>query len=112
MSCLFVSGAKVLELQLQHQSFHRVFRVDFLRTDWFDLLDVQGTLESSLAPQFESSDSSALSFFTAQLSYPYMTTGKTTALFIWTFVSKVMPLLFNMLSRFVAFFPRSEHLLI
>ena len=84
------------------------------KIDWFDLLAVQGTLkESSPAPQFESISSSALSLLHVQLSHPYMTTGKTTALTIWTFVGKVMSLLFNMLPRFIiAFLPRSKRLLI
>ena len=84
------------------------------RFDWFDLLDVQGTLKSLL--QHHSWKASLLqcsAFFTVQLSHPYMTNGKTTALTIWTFVSKVTSLLFNMLSRFIiAFLPRSKHLLI
>ena len=70
--------------------------------DWFDLLAVQGTLKS--LPQHHSSKASILwysAFFIAQVSHPYMTTGKTVALTIWTFVSKVMSLLFNMLSKFV-----------
>ena len=81
-------------------------------TDWFDLLAVQGTLKHSL--QHHSSKASILqcsTFFMVQLSHPYMTTGKTMALAIQTFVSKVMPVLFNALSRFViAFLPRSKHL--
>ena len=105
---------KVLELQLQHQSFQCIFRVDSFRTDWLDLLAVQGTLKSLL--QHHSSKASILrhsAFFTVQLSYPYMTTGKTIALTIWTFISKVMSLLFNTLSRSViALLPRSKHLLI
>ena len=76
--------------------------------DWFDLLAVQGTLKSLL--QHHSSKASILwcsAFFTVLLSHPYMTTGKTIALTRWTFVSKVMSLLFNMLSRLViAFLPR------
>ena len=79
-----------------------------------DLLAVQGTLNSLL--QHHSSKASILqhsAFFMVQLSHPYMTTGKTIALTIWTFVGKVMSLLFNMLSRFViAFLLRSKHLLI
>ena len=79
-----------------------------------DVLAVQGTLKSLL--QHHSSKASILrcsAFFTVQLSHPYMTTGKTTALTRWTFVSKVMSLLFNMLSRLVvAFLPRSKPLLI
>ena len=84
------------------------------KIDWFDLLTVQGTLKSLL--QHHSSKASILwcsAFFMVQLLYPYMTTGKTTALTRWTFVSKVMSLLLNRLSRFViAFLPRSKHLLI
>ena len=84
------------------------------RMDWLDLLAVQGTLRSLL--QHHSSKASILwrsSFFTVQLSHPYMTTGKTIALTRWTFVSKVMSLLLNMLSRLViTFLPRSKHLLI
>ena len=76
--------------------------------DWLDLLAVQGTLKSFL--QHYSSKASVLwlsAFFTVQLSHPYMTTGKAIALTRWTFVSKVMSLLFNMLSRLViAFLPR------
>ena len=84
------------------------------RIDWFDLLAVQGTLKkSSPAPQFNSIGSLTLSLLTVQLSHPYLTTGKTMALTIWAFVSKVMSLLFNTLSRIVmAIFPRSKHLLI
>ena len=79
-----------------------------------DLLAVQGTLKSLL--QHHSSKASILqrsAFLIAQLSHPYMTTGKTIALTRWAFVDKVMPLLFNMLSRLViTFLPRSKHLLI
>ena len=84
------------------------------RIDWFHLLEVQGTLKSPL--QHHSSKASILwrsAFFIVQLSHPYMTTGKTTGLTRQTFVSKVMSLLFNILSRFViAFLPRSKCLLI
>ena len=80
------------------------------RMDWLDLLAVQGTLKSLL--QNHSSKASILrcsAFFTVQLSHPYMTTGKTIALTKWTFVGKVMSLVFNMLSRFVTtFLPRSK----
>ena len=82
------------------------------RMDWLDLLAVQETLKSLL--QHHSSKASILrhsAFFMIQLSHPYMTTGKTIALTRWTFVGKVMSLLFNTLSRFVtAFLPRSKHL--
>ena len=84
------------------------------RMDWLDLLAVQGTLKSLL--QHHSSKASILqcsAFFTVQLSYPYMTTGKTIALTRWTFDGKVMSLLFNMLSRSViTFLPRNKYLLI
>ena len=69
--------------------------------DWFDLLAVQGTLRSLLQHQLESINSLALSLFYVQLSHLYMTAGKTVTLTIQTFVSKVMSLLFSMLSRFV-----------
>ena len=84
------------------------------RMDCLDLLAVQGTLKSLL--QHHSSKASILrcsAFFTVQLSHPYMTTGKTIACTRWTFVDKVMSLLFNMLSRLViTFLPRSKCLLI
>ena len=86
----------------------------FFSIDWFDLLMVQGTLKSLL--QHHSLKTSILwhsAFFMVQLSHPYKTTGKTIALTGWTFIGKVMPVLFNMLSRFViAFLLRSKHLLI
>ena len=81
------------------------------RMDWLDLLEVQGDLL-----QYHSSKASILrrsAFFIVQLSHPYVTTGKNIALTRWTFVSKVMSLLFNMLSRFViAFLPTCKRLLI
>ena len=84
------------------------------RMDWLDLLAVQGSLKSLL--QHHSSKASILwrsAFFIVQLSHPYTTTGKTTALTRWTFVGKVMSLLFNALSRLVlTFLPRSKRLLI
>ena len=84
------------------------------RMDWLDLLAVQGTLKSLL--QHHSSKASILrrsAFFIAQLSHPYLTTGKTIALTRRIFVGKVMPLLFNTLSRLViTFLPRSKRLLI
>ena len=82
--------------------------------DWLDLLSVQETLKNLL--QHHSSKASVLqlsAFFIVQLSHPYMTTGKTIALTRWTFVGKVMSLLFNKLSKLViTFLPRSKHLLI
>ena len=84
------------------------------RMDWLDLLAVQGTLKSLL--QHHSSKASILwrsAFFMVQLSHPFMTTGKTIALTIWTFVGKVISLFFNVLFRFViAFLPVSRHFLI
>ena len=84
------------------------------RTDWLDLLAVQGTLKSLL--QHHSSKASILwrsAFFMVQLSHPYMTTGKTIGLTGWTFVGKVMSLLFNMLTKLViTFLPKSKCLLI
>ena len=84
------------------------------QTDWLGLSAVQGTLKSLL--QHHNSKALILqcsAFFMVQLSHPYMTTGKTIALTLWTFVGKVMSLLFNTLSRFViAFLPRSKCLLI
>ena len=84
------------------------------RIHWFDFLAVQGTLKSLL--QYHSSKASILqrsAFFINQLSHPYMTTGKTIALTRWTFVDKVMSVLFNMLSRLViTFLQRSKCLLI
>ena len=84
------------------------------RVDWFDHLAVQGTLKSLL--QHHSSKASILwhsAFFMIQLSHPYMTTGKTIALIRWTFVGKIMSLVFNMLSSLaIVFLPRSKCLLI
>ena len=106
--------AKGLALQLQHQSSNDYSGLISYRIDWLDLLAVQGTLKSLL--QHHSSKASILRrspFFMAQLSHPYMTTGKTIALTRWIFVGKIMSLLFNILSRFViAFLPRSNHHLI
>ena len=105
---------QVLELQLQHQSFRWIFRVDSLRINWFDLLAVQRTLKnlhhcrSLKASVFQHS-----AFFMVHLSLPYITTGKTIVLTIWSFVGKMMSLLLNTLSRFIiVFLPRSKHLLI
>ena len=108
-----------IQLQLQSFSFNISPSNEYsglisFRMDWLDLLAFQGTLKSLL--QHHSSKASFLwcsAFFIVLLSHPYMTTGKTIALTRWTFVGKVMSLLFNMLSRFViAFLPRSRCLLI
>ena len=108
-SALHIRWPKYL-FQLQHQSFQWIFRTDFLK-DWLlDLLAVQGTVKSLL--QHHSSKASIFrcsAFLMIQLSHPYMTIGKTIALTIWTFVGRVMSLLFNMLSRFaIAFLLRSR----
>ena len=105
---------KVLEFQLQHQSFHEYSGLISFRMDWLDLLAVQGTLKSLL--QNYSSKASILqrsAFFIRQLSHRCTTTGKTRTLTRWTFVGKVMSLLFKMLSRLViTYLPRSTRLLI
>ena len=116
MSHLFSSGdqnsgasasASVFPVNIQGGSSLRL-------TGWISLQGLQGTFRS--LPQHHSSKISILwcsAFFTVQLSQPYLTTGKTIALKIWTFVGRVMSLLFNILSRLViAFLPRSYHLLL
>ena len=103
--------AKLLELKLEHQSFPWVFGVDSFRVDWISLLP------KGLARVFFSSTIQKHQLFNPQPSlwstshiHTWRTTGKTIALTIWTFVSKVMALLFNTLSRFVtAFLPKSKH---
>ena len=106
--------SKILEFQLQYLSFQWIFRIDSFRIDWLDLLAVQGPLKGLL--QHHSSKASILqhsAFYMVQLSHSYVITGKTIALTRWTFVGKVMSLLFDMLSRLViAFLPRSKHLYI
>ena len=123
----FSSSAVVVYLLALWNLMHQVVKVSFsispsseypglisFEIGWFDLLAVQGTLNSLL--QHHSSKASILwysAFFMVQLLHPYMTTGKTIALTIWTSVSKLMVLLFNTLSRCViAFLPRSKCLLI
>ena len=107
MSQFFASGGKSIGASATASVLPISFRID-----WFDLLSVQGTLKSLL--QHHSSNASILqcsAFFMAQLSHPYMTTGKNIALTRWTFLGKVMSLLFNMLSRLViAFLLKSKHL--
>ena len=114
MSQFFTSGVQNIGVSTSASSFQWIFRLIFFRIDWFDLPAVQGTLKSLL--QHHSSKPSILqhsAFFIVQLSHPYMTTGKTIALTRWTFVGKVMSLLFNMLSRLVVIFlSRSKRLLI
>ena len=106
--------AKVLEFQLQHQSFQWIFRVDFL-WDWlvWSPCCSRDSKESSQHHNLKASIIQCSAFFMVQLLHLYMTTGKTIALTRCTFVSKVMSLLFNMLSRFIiAFLPKSKCLLI
>ena len=110
MSQLFASGGQSTGVSASAS----VLPMLSFRMDWFDLFAVQGTLKSLL--QHHSSKASILwhsAFFIVQLSHPYMTNGKTIALTRWTFVGKVMSLLFNMLSRLViTFLPRSKRPLI
>ena len=114
MSQFFISGGHRISFSISPSNEYSGLISLSLRRDWLDLLEVQGTLKSLL--QHHSSKASILqcsAFFIVQLSHPYMTTGKTIALIRWTFVVKVMPLLFNMLSRLIiVFLPRSKHLLI
>ena len=113
MSQFFTSGGQRIGVSASTSVLWWIFMTDFLY-DWLDLLAVQVTLKSLL--QHHSSKASILqhsAFFMVQLSPPYMTIGKTRALTRWTFVGKLVSLLFNMLSRFViAFLPRSKRLLI
>ena len=102
-----------MKFQLQHQSFHEYSGLISFRTDWFDHLAVQGTQESSPAPQLETISSLVLTLPYGQILIHTLTTGRTIALTRLTFVGKEMSLLFNMLSRLViAFLPRSKCLLI
>ena len=105
--------AKWLELQL-HQSFDKYSGLISFKIDWFDLLAVQGTLKSLLQHHsLKILILRHLAFFMIQFSHPYTTSRKSIALTKWTFVGKVMSLLFNVLSRFViTFLPRSKHVLI
>ena len=101
--------AKVLEFQLQHQSFQWIFRTHFFRKDWMNLLAVQGTLKSL----FQHHNLKASILWHSANSQPYMTTGKTIALTRRTFAGNEIPLLFNIFSRCViAFPPRRRCLLI
>ena len=109
MSWLLTSGSQSIGASASAS----VLPVDIsFRIDWFDLLAVQGTLKSLLQHHnLKASVPQHSAFFVVQFSHPY-TTGKTIALTIWTFVSKVMSLLFNRLSRFViAFLAVSRHLI-
>ena len=113
-SVLHIRWAKCWSLSFRISPSNEYSGMIFFRMDWLDLIAVQGTLKSLL--KHHSSKASILwhsAFFIVQLSHLYMATGKTIALTRWTFVGKVMSLLFNMLSKLVtAFLPRSKHLLI
>ena len=113
-SVLHIRWPKYWSFSFSISPFREYSGLISFRMDWLGLLAVQGTLKSLL--QHHSSKASILwcsAFFMAQLSHPYMATGKTIALTKWTFVSKVMSQLFNMLSRLViAFLPGSKHLLL
>ena len=105
--------ARLLEHQYQHQSFQWIFRVISFRIDWFERLAVRGTASLLQHHNAKGSILQCSAFFMVQFSYLYMTTGKTIASSIWTFVGKVMSLLFDMLFRFViAFLQRSKCLLV
>ena len=110
-SVLCIRCLKYLSFSFSISPYNEYSGIISFRLDWLHLLAVQETLKSLL--QHHSSKASILqhsAFFKVQLSHPYMTTGKTIDLTRWTFVDKVISLLFNMLSRLViAFFPRSKH---
>ena len=100
MSWLFASGGQ--STAASDSPSNEYSELISLSIDWFDLLVIHGTLKSLL--QHHSSEALVLlcsAFFMVQFSHPYMTTAKTIALTIWTFVGKVMSLLFNILSRFI-----------
>ena len=113
MSQFFIKWPKYWSFSFSISPSNEYSGLISFRMDSFDLPVVQGTLKSLL--QHHSSKASVLrhsAFFMAQLSHPYMTTGKTIGLTRWTFVGKVMSLLFDMLSRLViSFLPRSKYLL-
>ena len=108
-SSLHIMWPKYWSFNFSISPFNEYSGLISFRTDWFDFLTVQGTLESCPTPPLKNINSSVLSLLMVQLSHPYMTTEKTIALTIGTSVGKVMSLLFNMLSRFIiAFLPRSK----
>ena len=113
-SALHIRWPKFWSFSFSFSPFSEYSGLISFMIDWFDLLAVQGTLKSLL--QHHSSKASILqcsAFFMVQLSHPSVTIGKTIALTIWTFVGKVMSLLFNMLSRWViGFLPKSKTLFI
>ena len=114
MSWFFPSGGQSIEdSAFSISPSNEYSELIFFRMDWLDLLAVQGTLKSLLQHNSKVSVLQCSTFFIVQLSHLYMTTGKTIALTKWTFVAKVMSLLFNMLSRLViTFLSGSKSLLI
>ena len=110
-SVLHIRWPKYWSFSFSFSTYYECSGLIFFRIDWFDLLAVQGTLKNLL--QHHSSKTSILqhlAFFIVQLSHPSMITGRTIVLTSWNFLSKVMSLLLNMLSRLViAFLPRSKH---
>ena len=99
-SALWIRWSKYWNLSFSNSPSNEYSRLISFRIDWFNLLAVQGTRKSSPV-LFESISSSVLSLLMVQFSHPYVTTGKIIALTVWTFVGKVMSLLFNMLSMFI-----------
>ena len=100
MNQLFASGGQSIAVSASASVLPKNIELISLRIDWFDLLAVQGTLKSLLQHHnLKALIVQCSVFFMVQLSHLYMTTGKTITLTIWTFVGKVMPLLFNTLSR-------------
>ena len=115
MTQFFTSGGQSVRVLVSASLLSSEYsRLISFKMEWLDLIAVQGNLKSLLQHHnLKASILQCSGFCIIQLSHPYMTTGKTTALTRWTFLGKVMSLIFNMLSRFVIdFLPRSEHLLI
>ena len=111
MSQLFTSGGQRIGVSFSISPSNEYLGLISFRIDWLDLLAVQ-RLSRVFSNTTNASVLQCSVFFIVQLSHPFMTTGKTIALTRWTFVGKVMSLLFNMLSRLVSFLPRSKRLLI
>ena len=113
-SALHIRWPKYWSFSFSNSPSNEYLGLISFRIDWFDLLDVQGTVKSLLQHHsLKASVPQCSAFFMVQLSHPYVTLGKTIALTTQTFVGKVMSLLFNMLSRLViAFLPRIRHLLV
>ena len=113
-SALYIRWPRYCSFSFSMSHFNEYSWLIYFKIDWFDFLAVQGTLKSFLQHhKLKASRLWCSAFVTVHLSHPNMAIGKTVVLTIWTFVGKMMPLLFNMLSSFViAFLPRSRHLLI